>query len=104
VPLINLANDGKASLSQADIDRLRSLFDTFFVEIMGVRPAGAAAGENGAASTEPFEKAIDLLLQIRAEAKARKDWATSDLIRNRMAEIGFEVKDKKDGVEWSLKK
>ena len=104
VPLINLANDGKASLSQADIDRLRSLFDTFFVEIMGVRPDGAAAGENGAASTEPFEKAIDLLLQIRAEAKARKDWATSDLIRNRMAEIGFEVKDKKDGVEWSLKK
>ena len=47
--------------------------------------------------------AVDLLLQVRGEAKARKDWATSDLIRDRLAALGFAVKDTKDGVEWSVK-
>ena len=46
---------------------------------------------------------MDLLLQVRGEAKARKDWATSDLIRDRLAALGFAVKDTKDGVEWSVK-
>ena len=45
----------------------------------------------------------DLLLNIRREAKQKKDWATSDLIRNRLAEIGFDVKDTKDGFEWKVK-
>jgi cysteinyl-tRNA synthetase len=42
-------------------------------------------------------------LQVRAEAKAKKDWATSDLIRDRLAALGFAIKDTKDGVEWSVK-
>ena len=62
------------------------------------------AGEADDSVLKPFEDAVDLLLTIRAEAKAKKDWATSDLIRNRLAEIGFVVKDTKDGFEWSLKK
>ena len=53
---------------------------------------------------KPFEDAVDLLLQIRSEAKSKKDWATSDLIRDRLAAIGFDVKDTKQGFEWSLKK
>ena len=60
------------------------------------------AGDDSA-QIKPFEQAIDLLLSIRAEAKANKDWATSDLIRNRLTEFGFNVKDTKDGFEWSLK-
>jgi cysteinyl-tRNA synthetase len=43
------------------------------------------------------------LLQIRSEAKAKKDWATSDLIRDKLAALGFAVKDTKNGAEWSLK-
>ena len=60
---------------------------------------GAAEGSN----MKPFEQAVDLLLEIRKEAKAKKDWATSDTIRNRLAEIGFDVKDTKDGFEWKVK-
>ncbi len=52
---------------------------------------------------KPYEEAIDLLLQMRADAKAAKDWATSDRIRDRMNEIGFDVKDTKDGWEWSVR-
>ena len=46
---------------------------------------------------------MDLLLDVRKEAKARKDWTTSDYIRDRLSEIGFEIKDTKEGVEWKLK-
>lgn len=100
VRMVNQVNDHTASATQADIDALKAFFDTFLVEILGIVPDGATAA--GGTDLKPYNEAVDLLLQIRAEAKTRKDWATSDLIRNRMAEIGFTVKDTKDGVEWSL--
>ena len=100
--VINQVNDGKATLTQADIDELKALFQTFLIDILGVRTE-IVAGDD-AQALEPFEKAVDLLLEIRKESKAKKDWATSDLIRDRLAAIGFDVKDTKDGFEWSLKK
>ena len=100
VRLINQVNDHTATATQADIDALKALFDTFLIEILGITPDGATAGS--VADLKPYHDAVDLLLQIRAEAKSRKDWATSDLIRDRLAAIGFSVKDTKDGVEWSL--
>ena len=102
--LINQVNDGNATAMQADIDELKALFKIFLVDILGVRTDIVGAGEGDATALKPFEDAVDLLLEMRAKAKADKDWATSDLIRNRLAEIGFDVKDTKDGFEWSLKK
>ena len=60
----------------------------------------AASGDNR--STEAFSKAVDLLLNIRQQAKQNKDWATSDRIRNELSEIGFEIHDTRDGAEWKL--
>jgi cysteinyl-tRNA synthetase len=47
--------------------------------------------------------AVELLINLRKEAKANKDWTTSDRIRNELNEIGIELKDTKEGVEWKLK-
>ena len=58
--------------------------------------------ETAGESNEAYKKAIDLLLQMRLEAKQNKDWATSDKIRNELTALGFAVKDTKDGFEWSL--
>ena len=69
---------------------------------MGMR-SEALADATDEKALEPYRGAVDLLLQIRSEAKAKKDWTTSDLIRDRMAALGFAVKDTKDGVEWSVK-
>ncbi|MDE7393338.1 MAG: cysteine--tRNA ligase, partial [Muribaculaceae bacterium] len=99
--IINRINDGKATATQADIDSLKSLFDTFFFGILGVKDE-MAAGADGVAM-KPFEDAVDLLLEIRSQAKKNKDWATSDAIRDGLSAIGFNVKDTKDGFEWSLK-
>ena len=97
--LINQANDGHASLGQADIDALKQLFQDYLFNILGVRD-DAAAGDG--LDLTPYRKAVDLLLEVRMNAKRNKDWATSDLIRDRLNEAGFSVKDTKDGFEWKV--
>lgn len=95
---INSASAGNITLSQSDIDELKNLFDTFLFDILGIQNTSVSS-EN----TEAFSKAVDMLLDIRQKAKANKDWATSDLIRDELAKAGFEIKDGKNGTEWKLK-
>lgn len=97
---INQAADGLIKLNGNDIALLRHVFNVFLVELLGVR-VSAEAETSG--NMKPFEDAVDLLMEIRANAKAAKDWGTSDLIRDKLASFGFDVKDTKNGVEWSLK-
>ena len=65
---------------------------------------GSEKGANNDAREEAYGKVVDMVLNLRAKAKADKDWATSDQIRDALAEAGFEVKDTKDGVTWKLNK
>lgn len=99
--LINQATDGLITLSQDDIDRLKETFNIFLIDILGIRAGESEAASDG--NTEAYAGAVDLLMEIRANAKASKDWTTSDLIRDRLAALGFDVKDTKNGVEWKIK-
>ena len=99
--IVNSVKDGKATATQADIDELKGVFDTFLIDILGIRPE-IAGGADNAEAMKPFEKAMELILEMRAKAKNAKDWATSDLIRDRLAQAGFTIKDTKDGAEWSV--
>ncbi len=94
---INTVSDGKGTISAADLDELRSVFHTFGEDILGL-----TLTEAGGDNTKAFAGAMDLLLQLRAQAKKNKDWATSDQIRDSLAALGFSIKDTKDGAEWSL--
>ena len=94
---INTVHDGKGTISEADLTELKEVFKVFVEDILGLQTE-EAAGE----SNEAYKKAIDLLLQMRLDAKQNKDWATSDKIRNELTALGFAVKDTKDGFEWSL--
>ena len=100
VTLINKIIDGKAVIGQTGLDKLTAVFKTFFFDILGMKDESVAGADN--AKSEAYKGAVDLLLEVRAQAKANKDWATSDLIRNKMAELGFVVKDTKDGATWSI--
>ena len=62
-----------------------------------------ADGNAQGVNLEPYRRAVDLLLEVRRQAKANKDWATSDLIRDRLNDAGFDVKDTKDGFEWKVR-
>ena len=108
--MVNSVKDGKAAATQEDIDLLKEIFNTFMIDILGIRPdssaatgSEAAAGGASADSPRPLDEAMKLILEMRAKAKAEKDWTTSDLIRDRLAAAGFVIKDTKDGAEWSLK-
>lgn len=95
--VINLVHDGKETLSKADLEELKSVYKLYIEDLLGLQTE-----EQNAASNEAFQKAVDLLLNIRLEAKKNKDWATSDKIRNELTALGFEIKDTKDGFEWKL--
>ena len=98
--MINTVLDKKATISAADLDELKSVFHTFAFDILGLK----ADAENNAAREEAYAKVVDMLLEQRAKAKANKDWATSDQIRNSLTALGFEIKDTKDGAVWKLNK
>ncbi len=98
--LINQTADGTVRLNAEDLSRLRHLFDVFLVELLGVR---VTADNESSDTVKAYEGAVDLLMDIRKNAKAAKDWATSDLIRNKLTALGFDIKDTKNGVEWSVK-
>ena len=97
--VINQVNDGKAALTQAQIDELRQVFTTYLFATLGMRDEA----EDGSVDLGPYRHAVDLLLELRRKAKADRDWATSDLIRDRLTEAGFDIKDTKDGVEWKVR-
>ena len=98
--IINQLADGKDTITPDALDALRQTFQTFFSDILGMKTEHAGSGEREAA----FSQAVDLLLQLRSQAKANKDWATSDKIRDELQALGFEVKDTKDGATWKLSK
>ena len=75
-----------------------------YSELSGGKREGLSDAENNAAREEAYGKVVDMLLEQRMVAKANKDWATSDKIRDNLAALGFEVKDTKDGFTWKLNK
>lgn len=100
VSLINKIIDGQAKIDQSGLEKLSAVFKTFLFDILGMKDESGAGADDSKA--EAYKGAVDLLLDVRAQAKANKDWATSDLIRNKLAELGFAVKDTKDGATWTL--
>jgi len=97
VKYINLVYDGKATVSAADLEELKDVFRLFVEDLLGLKKE-----DENFAKYEALKKAVDLLLEIRLEAKRNKDWATSDKIRDELTALGFEIKDTKDGFEWKI--
>jgi cysteinyl-tRNA synthetase len=101
VKMINSINDAKASASSSDLEILRKLYNDFVFDILGL---SAETSINEAENTDVLGNVVDFLLNLRIEAKKNKDWATSDKIRNSLTDLGFEIKDTKEGFEWEFKK
>lgn len=99
--IINSIIDHKAQISEADLKELSSTMRLFAFDLLGLKDT---KGSDNGAREEAFGKVVDMVLDLRAKAKAGKDWATSDRIRNELAAAGFEVKDTKDGCVWKLNK
>jgi cysteinyl-tRNA synthetase len=105
--VINKLVDHKATICADCLKELSETMHLFAEDILGLAPDSKSAvtfGGGDNAREEAFGKVVDMVLELRAKAKADKDWATSDKIRDELAAAGFEVKDTKDGVTWKLNK
>ena len=98
---INKILDHKATICAACLDELKATMRLFTFDLLGLSEDKGGADSH---REEAFGKVVDMVLDLRAKAKAAKDWATSDHIRDELAAAGFEVKDTKDGVTWRLNK
>ncbi len=98
VRLINQAADGKEQLTADDIERLEALFRRYAFDILGLREEKSAA----AGGRDRITPLVEMLLDERLKARAAKDWAASDRIRDGLQAAGIRVKDRKDGTDWEL--
>ena len=99
--VLNLLLDHKTKISAEDLQELGDTMRLFIYDVLGLK---SNKGANNVEREKAYGKIVDMVLTMRQKAKEAKDWATSDQIRDALADAGFEVKDTKDGVMWKLNK
>ena len=97
VKFINQVKDGKATISQEDFDILTSTLNVFVFDVLGLQNVS----DNDASGSNKLSDTVELLINMRAEARANKDFALSDKIRDELADIGIQLKDGKDGTTFT---
>ena len=98
VRIINTAKDKKLTLDVSDYKALVDLFDNIVYGVLGLRDEESEGGK----ATKTIDGLMNMVLEQRKAAKAAKDWATSDKIRDELKALGIMIKDGKDGTEWTL--
>jgi len=98
VRYINLVNDKKETLSSEDITTLQETLQVFLSDILGINLEGSGNNSN---STK-LEGVIEMLIEMRNEARANKNWGLSDEIRDRLAGLGIQLKDGKEGTGFTV--
>jgi cysteinyl-tRNA synthetase len=95
VRMINSAKDGKLAISAEGIEGLRSLFQDMVFNVLGLKREETAQADDTA-----LDGLVQEFIRMRAEAKARKDFAASDKVRDQLAALGITLKDTKEGTTW----
>lgn len=91
--IINSVHDGKMKINEANLALLKNLMKTFVQDVLGLKDEQA--------DNDDLPKILNLIVELRNEAKANKDYATSDKIREGLSKVGFQLKDSKEGTLWS---
>jgi len=97
VRIINSINDGTEKINQTDLEELKSIYNIFVFDVLGFKNETSNNEENDLTG-----ELIDLVLNLRLDAKKNKDFATSDKIRDLLTEKGVKIKDTKEGFDWEL--
>jgi cysteinyl-tRNA synthetase len=96
--IINLVKEGKEKFPEEDMAVLADTYRTFLVDILGLVPE-----EQSGQKDEIINGLMSTIIDIRAEARAKKDFATSDQIRDKLLKINIQIKDGKEGATWEIK-
>lgn len=98
VKFVNAVKEGKDTISEKDLEMFEKTMNDFLFDVLGLKDSAS----EGSQDTEKLSAAIELLIQLRNEARANKDFAMSDKIRDELAEKGIQLKDGKEGTTFSL--
>ncbi len=101
VRLINQLVDGAQTITAEDLESLKSIVNRYVFDVLGLRDEKGSAGSVGGGK-DYVTPLVEMLLAMRTEAKASKNWALSDQIRDGLVGAGIRVKDRKDGSDWEL--
>jgi cysteinyl-tRNA synthetase len=96
VKIINSAYDGKTKLTESDIKNLKSIFNKWIFDVLGL------VKNNASDDKKVIENLMNIILDMRAKARETKNWAFSDKIRDELAKTGIVVKDGKDEITWEV--
>jgi cysteinyl-tRNA synthetase len=96
VKYINQVKDDNASISLADLEILETLMNSFVFDILGLE------NQKKSDKNDKLEAAIKLLIKLRKTARDNKDFSMSDEIRSELKKIGIELKDGKNGTDFSI--
>ena len=97
VRIVNSVKDKSVKINAADKDTLVSLFTTVLQDVLGLLDEASDS-----ASGKLVDGLIGMIVEERKQAKANRDWATSDRIRDELKALGVQIKDTKDGCEWTI--
>lgn len=97
VRIINLVKEGNEQLTAADLNEIRLTLSAFIYDVLGLVDEKSASGSN-----DTLEGVIELLISMRNEARANKNFALSDQIRNQLDALGIQIKDGKEGTTFTL--
>lgn len=95
VKYINTVQDGNATISADDAKSLLTEMESFIYDVLGLK------NDKESDSSDRLGPVMDLVLELRAQARENKDWGTSDKIRDMLAAAGIVVKDSKEGTTWN---
>ncbi len=94
---VNLIKEDKEKISTADLQMLRETMNTFVFDVLGLEKK-----HEGEGSSDVLSGAIELLIELRNEARLNKDFSTSDKIRDQLKELGIQLKDGKEGTSYTI--
>lgn len=100
VKIINTINDGKAQLKKDALTKLKNLFDNFVIDVLGLK---IDSNNKPNDSQNLADNIMQVLIKMRAGAKADKNYALADQIRDELSANNIIIKDTKEGVEWEVK-
>jgi len=97
VRIINSVKDGKENLNASDLEQLKTIFNTFVNDILGFISSKESSGNY------LTNEVMELVLQLRGNAKKSKDFDTADLIRDELDKVGIQIKDGRERSSWEVK-
>ena len=99
VKFVNLLVEGKTTISAKDLEILSTTMNSFVFDVLGLQNSASTENDQG---EDKLSGVVEMLIEMRKNARENKEWALSDKIRDQLLALGIQLKDGKDGTSFSI--